>query len=60
MWKGKEIPKEIKKSDFYDLWLRQLGCNINEDVNLINDYCTKLDEKDKVQGRFTVDCSYFN
>ena len=61
MWRGKEIPKEIKESDFYDyMTIRQLDCNIKEDVELINDYWTKLDEKEKVQGRFAADCSYFN
>ena len=61
MWRGKEIPKEIKESDFYDyMTIRQLDCNIKEDVELINDYWTKLDENEKVQGRFAADCSYFN
>ena len=61
MWRGKEIPKEIKESDYYDyMTIRKLDCNVKEDVELINDYWTKLDERDKVQGRFAADCRYFN
>ena len=61
MWRGKEIPKEIKKNDYYDyMTIRSLDPNSKEDVELINDYWTKLNETDKVQGRFAADCSYFN
>ena len=61
MWRGKEIPKEIKESDYYDyMTIRKLDHNIKEDVEIINDYWTKLNENDKVQGRFAADCSYFN
>ena len=28
-----------------------MDCNIEEDVELINDYWTKLDENDEVQGK---------
>ena len=61
MWRGKEIPKEIKENDYYDyMTIRSLDPNSKEDVELINDYWTKLNETDKVQGRFAADCSYFN
>ena len=61
MWRGKDIPKEIKENDYYDyLTIRNLDFNSKEDKDLINDYWTKLNETDKVQGRFAADCSYFN
>ena len=61
MWRGKEIPKEIKENDYYDyMTIRNLDPNSKEDVELINDYWTKLNENDKVQGRFAADCNYFN
>ena len=61
MWRGKDIPKEIKESDYYDyMTIRNLDYNSKDDVELINDYWTKLNETDKVQGRFAADCNYFN
>ena len=61
MWRGKDIPKEIKENDYYDyLTIRNLDCNSKDDVELINTYWTKLNETDKVQGRFAADCNYFN
>lgn len=61
MWRGKDIPKEIKENDYYDyLTIRNLDHNNKEDVKLVNDFWTKLNENDKVQGRFAADCSYFN
>ena len=61
MWRGKDMPNEIKENDFYDyLTIKSLYYKDKEDFELINDYWTKLNETDKVQGRFAVDCSYFN
>lgn len=61
IWRGKDIPKEIEKNDYYDyLTIRELDHKQKEDVELINDYWTKLNENDKVQGRFAADCNYFN
>ena len=61
MWRGKDIPKEIKENDYYDyLTIKELDNTNKDDVELVNDYWTKLNEKDKVQGRYAVDCSYFN
>ena len=61
MWRGKDIPNEIKENDYYDfLTIRSLDPKDKDDVELINDFWTKLNETDKVQGRFAVDCSYFN
>ena len=61
MWKGKDIPKEIENSEYYDyMTIRELDNNHKEDIELVNDYWTKLSKTDKVQGRYAVDCDYFN
>ena len=61
MWKGKDIPKEIQENEYYDyMTIRELNHNEKEDVELINDYWTKLTKTDKVQGRYAVDCNYFS
>ena len=60
IWKGKDISKEIENNEFYDnMTIRQLDHNHKEDVELVNDYWTKLSKTDKVQGRYAVDCNYF-
>ena len=40
--------------------IKELDHTNKDDVELVNDYWIKLNEKDKVQGRYAVDCSYFN
>ena len=61
MWKGKDIPKEIENSEYYDyMTIRELDNNHKEDIELVKDYWTKLSKTDKVQGRYAVDCDYFN
>ena len=61
MWEGKDIPKEIEENEYYNnLTIRYLENNIKEDVELINEYWTKLNKTDKVQRRYVVDCCYFS
>ena len=61
MWRGKDIPKEIKENDYYDyLTIKELDPKNKDDVELVNDYWTKLNVTDKVQGRYAADCNYFN
>ena len=60
LWRGRDIPNEIKENENYDyLTIKSLDPKDKEDVELINDYWTKLNETDKVQRRYAVDCSYF-
>ena len=61
MWRGKDIPKEIQESGYYDnLTIKSLDPKDKDDVELVNDYWTKLNKTDKIQGRYAADCSYFN
>jgi len=61
MWKGKDIPKEMKEIDCYDsMTIRNLDHNCKEDVKLVNDYWIKVNKSDKIQGRYAADCSYFS
>ena len=61
MWRGKEIPNEMKEYDNFDyMTIRKLDINKEEDKQLVNDYWTKLNETDQVEGRFAADAEYFN
>ena len=59
LWKGKDVPKEIIESDFYDrLTIRGLKCKNKEDIELVHEFWTKLNKNDKVQRRYAIDCNY--
>ena len=61
MWQGKDIPKEIEENEYYNhLTIRNLENNNKEDIELVNEYWTKLNKNDKVQRRYVVDCHYFS
>lgn len=61
MFRGKDIPQDFKDTDSYEfLTIRKLDHSNQDDKELVSDYWTKLDPKDKVQGRPAVDCEYFN
>ena len=61
IWKGKDIPKELVKSKYFDhMTIKLLDYNVKEDAELIHEFWTKLNKNDKVQRRFVVDCNYFN
>ena len=61
MWRGTEIPNEMKEHDnFPYMTIRKLDINKEEDKQLVNDYWTKLNETDQVEGRFAADAEYFN
>ena len=61
MFRGLEIPQEMKDNDLYEyITFRKLDTNKEEDRKLIHDYWTKLDENDEVEGRKCADVSYFN
>ena len=61
MFRGKEIPQEMKDNDLYEyLTFRRIDINRPEDIQLVHDYWTKLDENDEVEGRKCADCEYFN
>ena len=61
MFRGKEIPQEMKDNDLYVyLTFRRIDINNPQDKQLVHDYWTKLDENDEVEGRKCADCEYFN
>ena len=60
MFRGKEIPQEMKDNDLYEyLTFRRIDINNPQDKQLVHDYWTKLDENDEVEGRNCADCEYF-
>jgi elongation factor 1-gamma len=61
MFRGKEIPQEMKDNDLYEyITFRKLDINKEEDKKLVHDYWTKLNETDEVEGRKCADVEYFN
>ena len=61
MFRGKEIPQEMKDNDLYEyITFRKLDTNKEEDKKLVHDYWTKLNETDEVEGRKCADVEYFN
>ena len=61
MFRGKEIPQEMKDNDLFEyLTFKKLDSNKEEDRKLVEEYWTKLDENDEVEGRKCADVEYFN
>ena len=61
MFRGLEVPQEMKDNDLYEyITFRKLDTNNEADRKLVHDYWTKLDENDEVEGRKCADVSYFN
>jgi elongation factor 1-gamma len=60
MWRGNEIPDEIKEINCYDkLSIRKLDYNQKKDQQLVHDYWTKINEQDKVFKKPAIDTRYF-
>ena len=60
MWRGKEIPDEIKEIHCYNkLTLRKLDVKEKRDQQLVHDYWTKIKENEKVFKRPAIDTRYF-
>ena len=60
MWRGKEIPDEIKEIHCYNkLSLRKIDTNEKRDQQLVHDYWTKVKENEKVFKRQAIDTRYF-
>jgi len=61
MFRGLEIPQEMKDNDLYEyITFTRLDPNKEEDKKLVHDYWTKLNETDEVEGRKCADVDYFN
>jgi elongation factor 1-gamma len=60
LWRGNEIPQEIKGINCYDkMTFRKLDYNQKRDQQLVHDYLTKIGEKEKVFKKPAIDARYF-
>jgi elongation factor 1-gamma len=60
LWRGNEIPKEIKENDYFKyLTIKNLRFDNHNDKQLVIDYWTKTNKGNKVDGRALVDFTYF-
>jgi len=60
LWRGQEIPDEVKEISCYNkLKIRKLNVAEKPDQELVNNYWTKIDEKEKVYDRQAIDTRYF-
>ena len=60
MWRGEDIPEEIKENDYFKyLKIRKLNSANDVDKKLVEDYWTKCNKGDKVDERKVEEISYF-
>ena len=60
LWRGNEIPQEIKNINCYDkMTFKKLDYNQKRDQQLVHDYWTKIGEKEKVFKKPAIDTRYF-
>ena len=60
VWRGNDIPEEIKNINcFKKMSFKKLDCNEQKDKELVEEFWTKIDEKDKVGDLPAVDARYF-
>jgi len=60
LWRGDEIPQEMKNLNCYDkMSFRKLDYNQKKDQQLVHDYWTKIGEKEKVFKKPAIDTRYF-
>ena len=60
LWRGNKIPREIKENDYFKyLTVKNLKSDNNNDKQLVNEYWTKTNKGNKVDGRVLADFSYF-
>ena len=60
LWRGNDIPEEIKLIHCYKkMSFKKLDCKEQKDRELVNDYWTKIGEKEKVGDLPAIDARYF-
>ena len=60
MWRGEEIPDEIKENEYFKyLTIKKINCANDNDKRLVEDYWTKIKKGDKVDDRKVEECTYF-
>jgi elongation factor 1-gamma len=60
VWRGTEIPKEIQENDYFKyIAIKNLKSDNNNDKELIKEYWTKINKKNRVEGRELADFTYY-
>jgi elongation factor 1-gamma len=60
LWRGKDIPEEIKAINcFNKMTFRKLDCNVEKDKELVKEYWTKINENEKVFDLPAIDARYY-
>ena len=60
VWRGNDIPEEIKNINcFKKMSFKKLDFNVQKDKELVEEFWTKIEEKDKVGDLPAVDARYF-
>lgn len=60
IWRGTEIPKEIQENDYFKyMTIKNLKSDNNNDKELIKEYWTKINKKNRVEGRELADFTYY-
>ena len=60
VWRGKEIPKEIKENDYFNyMTIKELKSDNDKDRQLVNDFWTKANKGNKVDDKNLEDFTYF-
>jgi elongation factor 1-gamma len=60
LWRGTEIPKEIKENDYFSyMTIKNLKSDNDKDRQLVKDYWTKTNKGNKVDEKILEDFSYY-
>ena len=60
LWRGNDIPEEVKTIHcFKKMTFKKLDAKQEKDQELVNEYWTKIDEKEKLSGLPVADARYF-
>ena len=60
IWRGTEIPEEIKDNEYFEyLKIKKLSNENNDDKKLVEEYWTKCNKGDKVNGKKVEEITYF-
>ena len=60
LWRGEDIPKEIKENDYFKyLKIRKLNSTNEKDKKLVEEFWTKCNKGDKVDEKKVEECNYF-
>ena len=60
LWRGNGIPQEMKENDYFKyMTIKNLNSDNDNDRQLVNDYWTKNNEGNKVEGRPLEDFTYY-